>query len=148
MVPEWVNIINTVAWIATNVIIIYIGAALLIFTVGYYILFDVKATTAGRFIWRFALSLVGVIALVFIGIWVDPSSGRSWFQYPGDVVWWRPLVRLLVYVYVGFTITGLAVLLGIRKWSPGQIKITPLKNLVVPRTDTRDIPVLTQEGEE
>lgn len=147
MVPEWLSFINSIAWIATNIVIVYIGVALLVFTIAYYILFDVKATTAGIFIWRFVLSLVGVMALVIIGVWVDPSTGSSWFQYPGDIVWWRPLVRFLVYVYVGFTITGLAVLLGIRKWKPNKIKIAPLKNLVVPRTDTRDIPVFTQKGE-
>ncbi len=54
------------------------------------------------------MSLVGVIGLVFIGLFVDTSAGREGFTYPGDVAIWRPVLRLTVHGYVAFTITALA----------------------------------------
>lgn len=141
MYPEWLENWNTFAWVAANCLIAYTAVALIVFVVGYYVLFDPKATTAGKFVFRFALSLVGVIALVFIGIFVDPTAGRTWATYNGDYVWWRPTVRLLIYGYVAFTITGLSVLLWIRKFRPHLIRTAADSQLVKPRHDTNPIPI-------
>jgi hypothetical protein len=137
---------NELAWITSNLLIGYIAVALIIFAVGYYVLFDPKATTAGKLVFRFALSLVGVIGLICIGIFVDPSAGSAWFEFPGDIIWWRPTLRLAVYAYVAYTITSLAVLLGIRKWRPDWVTTSANRNLVVPR-HTRDIDTVSQEKE-
>lgn len=111
--------INTAAWVTANVLVAYITVVLLIFVVGYYLLFDPKATTAGRYVFRFMVSLLGIAILIFIGQFLDPAPGREWNVYPGEeVLFWRPIVRFFVYFYIAYTITALAALLAIRKWWP------------------------------
>jgi len=131
---EAVHAYNTFAWVTSNLLVAYIALLLCVFVAGYQLLFDPSATTAGRFVFRFALSLIGVIGLVAISLFVDPQMGRRWFEYPGDVLAWRPTVRLLAYGYVAYTITGLAVLLGYRKWRPELLRTAPAdQDLVKPR---------------
>lgn len=127
------NAINTVAWVTSNLLVAYISMVLVIFVVGYFILFDPKATTAGKFIFRFFLSLFWIVGLVFVGIFVDPKVGREWFVYPGDVLFWRPLARLIGYGYIAYTITGLAILLGVRKWKPSLLRTSLDRDIVKPR---------------
>lgn len=135
-VVDWFLWFNSYAWIFSNLLIAYIGVVLIIFVVGYWLLFDPKATTGGRLIFRFAVSLVGVIGLVFVSLFVNPASGRAWDEYPGDLFWWRPVVRLIVYSYVAYTITSLTILLGIRKWKPHIIVVAPDESSLV-RVRTR-----------
>lgn len=130
---EIIQEVNAVAWVLSNLVLAYSAVALVVFVAGYYILFDPSATTGGKFIFRFMLSLVGVMALVFVSIFVDPANGRLWFVYPGDVALWRPVVRLGVYTYIAFTITSLAVLLVVRKWYPNKLKTA--RDLVKPRDE-------------
>lgn len=127
--------LNSFLWIVSNMLVVYIAVVLVIFLVGYYILFDPRATTAGKFVYRFALSLLGVIALVFIGVWVDPAPGRQWYEYSGDTLWWRPLLRFVAYLGVAYTVTALAVLLAVRKWWPHLLQTSQTKELVKPRHD-------------
>lgn len=126
--------INSIAWVTANLLILYVWVGLLVFTAGYYILFDPKATTAGKFIFRFFLSLVGVMTLVFIGIFLDPHHGGAWFMYPEDTIWWRPVVRLLAYGYVAYAVTSLAVLIAVRKWWPEKLKTDQTRDLIKART--------------
>lgn len=134
MTPAWLETINAIAWITTNVVIIYIGVILTVFVLAYYALFDPKATTGGKLIFRFALSLLGVIALVIVGIYVNPSNDRSWFAYSGDTVWWRPIVRFVIYGYVAYAITNLTKFVIIRKFWPHKLKTAKDYDLVIPRT--------------
>lgn len=127
----WFEWFNAYLWIGANLLIAYIGVALVVFVAGYYLLFDPKATTGGRLIFRFALSLVGVMGLIIISLFINPAEGRAWFQYPGDLFWWRPIVRFITYSYVAYTITSLTVLLGIRKWVPHIIQTAPDDNTLV-----------------
>lgn len=117
-----IEIINHNAWTLGNVLVAYIAACVLFFVVAYYILFDPSATTAGKMIFRFFLSLVGVVGLIFIGTFIDPVVDHEWLTLPKDVEVWRPLVRLAVYMYVAYAITSLAVLLAIRKWWPKKVR--------------------------
>lgn len=133
---------NQVAWVLANIILAYIAFALLLFVIMYYALFDPRATTGGKLIFRFMFSLVGVIGLVFLGIFVDPAPDREWFMYPPEVETWRPTLRLIVYGYVAFTITSLAVLLVHRKWFPHKLKVAPTQELVKVRHETSEIPVV------
>jgi len=128
---DWISQFNPYAWVLSNLLIGYIGIALVIFVVGYYLLFQPNATTGGRLIFRFALSLIGVIGLVFISVWIDPTRGRMWYEFPGDVLWWRPIVRLVAYGYVSYTITSLIILLAIRKFSPHRVQRAPDENSLV-----------------
>lgn len=130
MIPSWINGVNQFAWITSNILIAYIALVLIVFTVSYIVFFDPKATTAGKFIFRFAFSLIGIVGLSFIGIFIDPSPGRAVLEFPGDVLWWRPIIRLLGYGYVAFAITGLCVLLYNRKWHPERLR-TSLDNQLV-----------------
>lgn len=122
-------------WIMSNILVAYIALALIVFVIGYYILFDPSSTTAGKFIFRFAISLVGVIGLVFIGLFIDPKVNQSWWQFPPDVLWWRPIVRLLGYAYVAYSITSLAVLLFIRKWHPEKLRTALDRSIVKTRKE-------------
>ena len=141
------DVINPIAWVAANLILAYVSFALVVFVVMYYALFDPRATTGGRLIFRFMLSLVGVIVLSSIGIFIDPVPNREWFSYPGDYVeWWRPLLRLVIYGFVAFTVTSLAVLLVRRKWFPNNLKMAP-QPLVVVRHETSEIPVIKPSPE-
>lgn len=128
---EFINVANTFAWVTSNLLVAYVGVVLVIFVAGYQILFDPRATTAGRFIFRFGLSLILVIGLIFISVFVDPQAGREWFIFPGDTLWWRPLLRLVAYSYVAYTITGLAVVLYFRKFYPDKLRTIPLDTTLV-----------------
>lgn len=139
------DVINTIAWVGANLLVAYIALLVILFVVMYYIFFDPKATTAGKMIFRFMLSLVGVIALIFIGTFIDPSSGNGPLGGPSETVdWWRPVVRFVVYAYVAFTITSLATALVLRKWFPDKVKKKSDLALVKPRTDTMEIPIIRQ----
>lgn len=142
------DVINPIAWVLSNLILAYIALGVVVFVIMYYALFDPKATTGGKLIFRFMLSLVGIIFLVFIGIFVDPIAGRSWSQIAPDVEWWRPLLRLLVYGYVAFTVTSLAVLLVKRKWFPSRLRIAPEKELIKVRHETSEIPIVKTHPED
>jgi len=141
-----IHIINTVAWVGANFLIAYSCVAIILFVIGYYILFDPRATTGGKLIFRFMLSLVGVIGLIFVGVFVDPAGNREWFTYPGDVDVWRPLIRFGIYFYVSFTITSLAILLVIRKFKPSLVRKASDLNLVKPR-HTNEIPIISSRKE-
>ena len=99
---EW---LNPIFWVIANLGLIYIGVLLLAFTVLYPTLFDPSATTGGKMIFRFVLSLSMVVALIVVGIFVDPRHDIPWYEYPGDTIWWRPTIRLAVYTYISHTKT-------------------------------------------
>lgn len=137
-----VNSVNTVVWVLGNVLLAYTAFALITFLLAYYTIFDPGATTGGRLIFRFMLSLAGVIVLVFIGIFMDPSPNLEWYIFPGESIeWWRPLMRLAVYVFVAYSISSLAWLLAVRKWWPHKVKKASDINLVKVR-HTNEIPVI------
>ena len=124
----FLDALNTVLWVWSNVLIAYIAMALIAFRVAYVILFDPKATTAGRVIAQFTLSLIGVIGLVVLGIFVDPHANTSWWAYPSDIAPWRPAVRFVAYGYVAYTVTSLVVVLWVRKYRPDKIQTAPNEN--------------------
>ncbi len=134
-IPSWLNHINALAWIGSNFLIAYDAGVLFLFVLFYFIVFNPNSTTAGKVLFRFLLFLVGVIGLSFIGSWVDPQPGRGLFDYPTDVVFWRPLVRFLVLSYGAFTVTSLMVLLVIRKWWPHLLRTSADLELVKPRSE-------------
>lgn len=127
--------INEVAWVVSNLALAYTCVVLVVFLVAYVIIFDPRATTGGQLIFRFMLSLVGVIVLSYIGVFVDPALDQSWFLYPGEelVETWRPITRLVVYVFVAFSITALSRLLILRKWFPHKVKKAGDLVLIKPR---------------
>lgn len=134
--------INTLAYVIANLLVIYISIGVVAFVIGYYVLFDPSATTAGKMIFRFFLSLVGIIGLVFIGTFINPVGDTSWDTLPLGIEPWRPILRLLIYGYVAFTITSLAVLLWLRKYRPNRIKSAPDRILVKVRHDTSELPIV------
>lgn len=125
MTPDWLQRFNAAAWVGSNLLIIYIGLALILFVFFYFRWFDPFSTAAGKMVLQFVISLLGVMFLIAISLFVNPSEGRAWFQYPGDVLWWRPLLRILFYAAVAYTSTSLCVLLYVRKHHPERIKIAP-----------------------
>lgn len=114
--------LNTIAWIVSNVLLAYSAGALVLFLAAYFYFFDPRATTGGRLIFQFMLSLVGVISLNIIGIFINPTFNTAWYAYPDGVDPWRPVVRLIVYGFVAYAVTSLAVLLVLRKWFPEKVK--------------------------
>ena len=133
MINYWVRTLNSFAWMLSNILVLYIAVMLVIFVIGYFILFDPTVTTAGKYIFRFFLSLFGLIALAFISVFVDPKLGQSWVDHSTDVLVWRPFLRLLAYGYVAYTVTSLAVLLIVRKWWPSRLRTSLDYELVKPR---------------
>ena len=139
---EW---INPISWVVANLVLVYIGVLLLAFTILYPILFDPSATTGGKMIFRFALSLSLVVAVIVVGIFIDPRHDLPWYAYPGDTVWWSPVARLAAYLYVAYTITSLVIFLWKRKFYPQKIKRVPDKDLVRPRHDTDEVPIIKEK---
>lgn len=134
--PAVANTINSILWVISNLLVGYISAALIVFVVGYYFLFDPRATTAGKFVFRFMVALLGAMGLIYIGIFINPAPGRAPFDYAGDIYWWRPVIRFLVYTYVAYSTTSLAVLLVIRKYFPHMLKTTLDYEVVKTRKET------------
>ena len=138
---EW---LDPIFWVIANLGLIYIGVLLLAFTVLYPTLFDPSATTGGKMIFRFVLSLSMVVALIVVGIFIDPRHDIPWYEYPGDTIWWRPTIRLAVYTYISYTITSLVIFLWKRKFYPQKLKRAPDKELVKPRHDTAEVPTIKE----
>lgn len=138
---EW---LNPTLWVIANLTLIYIGVLLLAFTILYPTLFDPSATTGGKMIFRFALSSGMVVALIVVGIFIDPRQDIPWYAYPGDTIWWRPTIRLAAYTYVSYTITSLVIFLWKRKFYPQKLKRAPDKELVKPRHDTAEVPTIKE----
>lgn len=125
-------VVNQILWVAGNVVGLLIFVSALIFSVAYPLLFKFRETTAGPKIWQAILSTAGFGLLAFLGIFVD---GRvpAW-ELPMDVAWWRPLVRLIVYGFIGYSYGSLVWLLVVRRWFPKKIKTAPAGLLdVAPR---------------
>lgn len=137
--------INSLMMVTGRILVGYISLAIVVFVIAYYILFDPRATTAGKFIFRFMLSLVGVILLSFIGTFLIPNSGGYTRSIPPpDVFSWITLLRIVVYGYVAFSITSLAVILAAYRWWPDRIKT---KNLTFaePRTNTKETLIISEK---
>lgn len=124
-------VLNPIFWVGSNILIAYIAVMLVIFGAAYPVFFDPFATTAGKFVLLFALSLIGVITLVFISLFIDPQNGREWWQYPTDIYWWRPSLRFAVYLCTAITVTGLDVVLWLRKFRPHRLKTAPGEEIPV-----------------
>lgn len=140
MIDSLLNVVNPIVWVIGNIFVAYDAIIVLIFVIGYIIIYDPRTTTAGKLIFRFFVSLMGLIILVFVGTYIDPADDRSWLELPHDVDVWRPVLRTIVYGYIGFSVTSLAVLLVIRKWWPDKVKTAP--DLVKPRHETNEIPII------
>lgn len=138
--------INAALWLLGNLLLAYTSIVLVLFVVSYGFIFDPRATTGGKLIYQFMLSLAGVLVLVFVGIYVDPINNNSWMKLPDTVDWWRPALRLLVYGFVAYSITSLVVLLVMRKWFPHKLKKASDLELVHPRSDTAEIPVVRHDN--
>lgn len=136
--PDWFDVVNWFAWVASNVLVGYVVVALVIFLIGYFLFFDPRATTGGRLIFRFVTSIFTIMVLVFIGVFIDPHAQQQWFDYPGDVVWWRPIVRLIGYAFAAYTITSLAILLVKRKWFSHKIDTAPADENTLVQLRQRD----------
>lgn len=140
--PAIIDAVNAVLWVSGNVTLGYSAVVLMIFLVSYVIIFDPRATTGGKLIYQFMLSLAGVMALNIIGVYIDPSADTKWFMYPDDVEPWRPILRLIVYVFIAWAISSLVVLLILRKWFPHKLKkASDIKALVKDRQPTKEIPI-------
>ena len=85
MIEFFIEVINPIVWVLANVILAYTALILVVFVFMYYALFNPKATTGGQLIFRFMVSLVGVVGVVFLGIFIDPAPDSEWFIYPAGV---------------------------------------------------------------
>lgn len=130
---------NMFVWTFANLVLLYVVVMLLVFVVGYYALFNPKATTAGRYIFRFFVSLISVVGLVCLGLFLDPQGSTRWNVLPNEIMLWRPTVRLIGYLYVAFSITSLAILLVMRKWFPHKLRTAEEHTLVKLRQEQHSI---------
>ena len=140
MIDSLLNVVNPIAWVIGNIFVAYDAIIVLIFVIGYIIIYDPRTTTAGKLILRFFVSLMGLIILVFIATYIDPATDRIWLELSNGVDAWRPVFRTIVYGYIGYSVTSLAVLLVIRKWWPDKVNTAP--DLVKPRHETNEIPIV------
>lgn len=117
------NELNTILWVVGNLTILLIFVAAVAFAIAYPILFDVKATTGGFFIWQAIASVAGIGFLIVIGLFVDGHT--QWWMLPEHTAWWRPALRFLVYGLVAWTFTRLVYLLIVRRFRPEKLKTRP-----------------------
>jgi hypothetical protein len=125
MMPE---AFNETLWVLSNVLVGYVAFALLVFAIAYPILFDPRATTAGRVVLRFIGSLVGVVGLSVVAVFIDPQV-VPWWEIPPGLEWWRAPLRLIVFLYVAYSVTALVGVLVVRKFRPGKIQTAPEDSL-------------------
>ena len=135
------DVFITIAMIASTGLLWYVTIALLIFVVGYYVFFDPRATTAGKQLFRFMVSLAGIFFLTAVGGFVRPLFKNEDGSYTGFATFWAALA-VLICLYVAFTITTLSVSLVMRKWFPSRVKKVSDLTLLKPRNDTNEIHVI------
>lgn len=135
------DVFITISMLISTGLLWYITAALFIFVVGYYTFFDPRATTAGKQLFRFMVSLTGIFFLTVFGAIVRPLFRDEDGAYTGFAYFWSALA-VLICVYVAFTITTLSVSLVMRKWFPGKVKKVSDLELLKPRHDTNEIHVI------
>lgn len=119
--------LNPAFWVVSNILLMYLSTALVAYVLVYGIRFRWREYEGGKRIFEFTLSLVGIVALVFIGVFVNSPQG--WYIYPEDVLIWRPILRLVIFYTVALTLTRLNVILW-RRLLAGR----PLDLSVPPRT--------------
>lgn len=128
--PDWLTEINAVLWVSSNVLVGYITLAVYVFIIGYYALFNPRATTAGRLLFNLLVSLAFVMTLVFIGVFIDNRPDEDWLSFRGDTLWWRPSLRIMGYGFLAYAVTALIVFLAKVKWFPHLLKTSRDKELI------------------
>lgn len=136
--------VNPVIWVAGNVILAYFFVALAFYVVLYGVKFNWRwiivrdengvelsrtPNFAGRLILAFTSSLLALASIVVIGTFVNPIS--PWFVYPNlDIYFWRPTLRLLVFVGVAVTTTalGTSLIRRIRRSQSLNVEVSPKEN--------------------
>ena len=130
------DVINDVLWFVVNVLAFVASVTIVVATIAYYAFFDPRATTAGKMIFRFMVSLSGVIVIGAVAKLTGVTE---------ETTWWL-ILALLVYAYLAFTVISLAVFLAIRKWKPQKFKKKSDVNVVKPRTETTEIPIVKKHN--
>lgn len=128
--PDWLITINTIFWVSSNALVGYITAAVYVFLVAYYVMFNPQATTAGRLLFRLLFALGGVMTLVFVGVFVDNRPDEDWLTFPGDTLWWRPTLRILGYAFLAYAVTALISFMVKVRWFPHKLKTPRDKELL------------------
>jgi hypothetical protein len=118
---------NDILWGISNALVFYVSFAIVIFTGFYGLFFKWWQRWAGVSVFIDRTAIVGVIALIFIGVFVDPQ--RGFWEAPDDVLSWRPVVRVIVYASVAFAVT-FQFTVALRRW----IHTKPIEIDVDPRT--------------
>ncbi|AWN03252.1 hypothetical protein PBI_CAMILLE_5 [Microbacterium phage Camille] len=129
------EVITDVLWIVDNLLANVASFGIITAAIAYYTLFDPRATTAGRMVFRFMVSLAGVIALSLVA---------EAFGATKDTTWWVALA-MIVYGYLVYTIIALLTFMVIRKWKPSRVKKKADLNLMKPRTDTTEIKTIPKK---
>ena len=117
-------VINQWLWAASNLTILYIFVAGILFLAAYTILFNPSLTTAGKFIWRTVLSLIVLTFLDFLRVYVDPA--RPWYEMRDDMAEWRPAATFAINVFVAYNFTMLAAFVIRRRFKPARVKTAPV----------------------
>lgn len=136
--PDWLTEINAIFWVSSNALVGYITFATYIFLVAYYIMFNPRATTAGRLLFRLLFALGGVMTLVFIGVFIDNRPDEDWLTFPGDTIWWRPVLRIFGYAFLACAVTALIKFMITVKWFPHKLKTPRDKELIRLRNERND----------
>lgn len=117
--------VNPALWVVSNLTLFYTCAALVFWVAVYGLKFRWQDTPAGGLVFGFTASLLGIVALSFIGIFVN--GRQPWYEYPPDVLIWRPALRYVVYLAVAITITRLdwSLIQRLRGRQPLMFEVTP-----------------------
>ena len=136
--PDWLSEINAIFWVSSNVFVGYITIAVYVFLIAYYVMFNPRATTAGRLLFRLLSALGGVMTLVFIGVFIDNRPDEDWLSFPGDTLWWRPILRIILYGFMAYAVTALIAFMVTVKWFPHRLKTPRDKELIQLRNERTD----------
>jgi hypothetical protein len=122
---DWLTGINEIAWVLGNITVLVIFFAALAFGIIYPLFFRYRETAVGIAVWRAVISVAGFGLLAVMAFFID---GRTeWSMMPQDVSPWRPMVRLLIYGFIGHSFATLVYILLVRRFAPHKIKTAPEK---------------------
>lgn len=113
---DYDGIVNPFLWGLSNLIVLYVCIVMFFYVLGHFIFFKWEKNQGGRLVMGFTSSLLGVVALISISLF---TGAHGLFDYPPDVLVWRPALRTIVYTLVALTTTKLALTL-IDRWKKRQ----------------------------
>jgi hypothetical protein len=114
---------NSFLWVSSNILLAVIFISSITFSIAYPLLFKIE-TTGGWRVWRAIMSVSGFAVISVIGIFVNPQT-TPWYAIPPNTLWWRPIVRVLIFGLIAHSFASLVSYLIKRRFFPITLTVRP-----------------------